>query len=259
MRMSSARNCSVTGQVGRELVEQAGAAAGPLFGPVAVKTLEVIAAQVQADRGVEQVGFGEVDHVARDLRTGRGLDAKLLARSAECAAAAEVLPTARQALPVEVLLVQDDRADHAGIRVDAGAEHELAGLGFGRRDKHVQAAGPPVAAGCSKTRSAAPAAVRPAGRPVALHRAEPAARIADRRRVPCIAAAEAAPGHRVAAERARRRAGRFAALHTGGAIIGRRGCVGLRGAMRWVAGRIARRPAGRPGSPCRVGVRGQTG
>src|SRR5689334_24818771 len=53
--------------------------------PIAIEAVEVVAAQAEADRRVEQIRFDEIEHVPRDLGTRRGLDAKLLARAAECA------------------------------------------------------------------------------------------------------------------------------------------------------------------------------
>ena len=118
------------------MIAEADAAADSLFGPVAVEPIEIKPAQAHAYLGVEQVRFGEIEHVALDQGAWRRFEPKVLARSAKGLAAAKVLPTARHAPPVEVLFAQHDVADESRIRVHAGSEHELASLGLAGGDRN---------------------------------------------------------------------------------------------------------------------------
>ena len=118
------------------------AAAEPLLGVFGVDAVVVVSAQAQAHLRVEQVRLLEGDHVALHLRAGHGLDAEPLAGAAPRRAVADVFPTVGEARPIEVLLVQDDRADQAGVGVDAHAEHQSPGHRLFGRDVERQAAGP---------------------------------------------------------------------------------------------------------------------
>src|SRR5207248_1482562 len=79
---------------------------------------------------VEEERLAEGGGVARQLGAGDGLEAELLAGSAEGGAVEEVVEALRQACDVEVALVEDDAAGEATVGVDADAEEQAAGVGL---------------------------------------------------------------------------------------------------------------------------------
>ena len=72
----------------------------------------------------------KADQVALHFGAGRRFDAETLAGAAPGAAADEVVPTGGIAGPVEVLLVEQNLADQAGVGVHGHAEHQSARLRF---------------------------------------------------------------------------------------------------------------------------------
>ena len=122
----------VHGEVGGkgELVAEADAPSGPRLGPIVERSGVVGRARRQADPGVEEIGLLEGRRVALQLRARGRFETEPLTGSSEGGAVADVVPAPRQAGDVEVLLVDDDVADETGIGVDAGTDHEAAGLRF---------------------------------------------------------------------------------------------------------------------------------
>ena len=89
--------------------------ASTLFVPIAVLPREVRTAEAEADVCVGQIRLGETGEVALDLGTRCGFQTEVLAGTAPCAAADEVIPTGGIAGPVEVLFVEQDLTDEAGV------------------------------------------------------------------------------------------------------------------------------------------------
>src|SRR4029077_15219314 len=103
--------------IARELVSEGESAAVPVFGVLIEYAIVVVAADAEAVGTIEEERLAPAHRVTLQLRAGLGLDAKLLARPAERAAFPDVGPTRGQPENIEVLFIDDDRADKARVGV----------------------------------------------------------------------------------------------------------------------------------------------